>query len=545
LSQSGFAVRKDMPYTLTCWLRAPQATTSRPPEIGLNCMMAHEPWQRLGFSATARLEPEWKAYRFIFLAERDDPQARITLTGFQPGVYEIADISLRPGGIIGLQPEQRIEDDSVPVLQRGQMTLTEAARHDFIDFLWDTESEYWSGMHRFLKQDLGLRSLVSGTQLGYSPVAIQSRLDYIDAHSYWQHPRFPGRPWDPSDWYVNNVALVNSPGGTLGSLAARRVADLPYTVSEYNHPVPNAYAAEGFPMLAAVAGFQAWDGIYSFAYCHNTDFEPRRLSSYFDIKSDTAKLVHLPACAALFLRGDVAPAQQTLLAGVPEQAQRERLRATGDPWQLNTENFGVDPRNALLHRIAMTQEPADATAAGDPSAEGQDAQQRFVSDTGQLVWDTTESGAGYFTVDTPRTKLFTGFVRDRTFTIGDVTLQIGATCYDWATISLVCIDGPGFDQPGRLLIAATGAVQNRDAQLQELGGDRVTLGRQWGAEPVMCEGIPATITLPVASHRVTLYPLDEAGNRRAALEVQQRGGQSELVLGPQCRTVWYEVVVAE
>ena len=44
-------------------------------------------------------------------------------------------------------------------------------------------------MYRFLKDELGVRSLVSGTQLGYSPVGIQAGLDYIDAHAYWNHPR--------------------------------------------------------------------------------------------------------------------------------------------------------------------------------------------------------------------------------------------------------------------------------------------------------------------------------------------------------------------
>ena len=116
--------------------------------------------------------------------------------------------------------------------------------------------------------------LVSGTQLSYSPVHVQAGLDYIDAHAYWKHPHFPGRPWDPNNWYVENVAMVNSPGGTLTSLAARRVAGMAYTVSEYNHPAPNSYAAEGFPMIAALAAHQAWDGMFSFTYSHNTEFEP-------------------------------------------------------------------------------------------------------------------------------------------------------------------------------------------------------------------------------------------------------------------------------
>ena len=50
-----------------------------------------------------------------------------------------------------------------------------------------------------------MRPLVAGTQIGYSPAHVQAGLDYVDAHSYWQHPAFPGRPWDSRDWYVRNV----------------------------------------------------------------------------------------------------------------------------------------------------------------------------------------------------------------------------------------------------------------------------------------------------------------------------------------------------
>jgi len=534
ISQSGFAVEKDTPYTLTCRVRA-----DRKRRIGLNCMMAHEPWQRLGFSGSAEAGPEWREHRFTFVARQDDPNARITITSLEPGTYDLADFSLRPGGIVGLARDERLEDASVPVVRHGRLDVTAAARRDFVDFLWDTERDYWGGMYRFLKDELKVRSLVSGTQLSYSPVHVQAALDYIDAHSYWNHPRFPGRPWDPRNWYVRNVALVNSPGGTLAGLAARRVAGMAYTVSEYNHPAPNVYAAEGFPMIAAFGAFQSWDGVFPFAYCHNDDFEPRRIGSYFDVKAHTAKIAHMPACAALFLRGDAAPARKTLVAGLSPDEERAKLHETLSARRLTADNLGLDPRRSLLHGMAM-----DLSGESTPEPpEIADEATRFVSDTGQLRWDVSEPGAGYFLADTPRTKLFTGFVRGRTFDLGDVKLAIGPTRLDWATLSLVALDGDGFSAPGRVLIAATGWVQNRGMELEDLGGDRVTLGSRWGTEPVLCEGVPAEILLPVDADRVRLYPLDESGNRRSAVPCAARGGRALIPLGPKHKTVWYEVEI--
>ena len=163
----------------------------------------------------------------------------------------------------------------------ARLNLTEAARRDFVDFLWDTERDYWWGMYRFLKDELGVRSArlrhAAQLQPGARPGRRWTTSTPIPTGTI---PTFPAGPGTASNWYVRNVALVNSPGGTLAGLAARRVAGMAYTVSEYNHPAPNVYAAEGFPMIAAFGAFQAWDGIFPFAYCHNTDFEPRRIASY-------------------------------------------------------------------------------------------------------------------------------------------------------------------------------------------------------------------------------------------------------------------------
>ena len=70
LSQGGLAMRKDAPYTLSFRMRA-QANA----RVQLNAMQAHDPWKQLGFSAEARLGPEWKQFGFTFTVEEDDSNA--------------------------------------------------------------------------------------------------------------------------------------------------------------------------------------------------------------------------------------------------------------------------------------------------------------------------------------------------------------------------------------------------------------------------------------------------------------------------------------
>ena len=534
IMQTGLHVKKDSPYTLTCWMRADARH-----KVRLNCMMGHEPWQRLGLSNQVSVDSQWQSYHFTFLATRDDDNARVTISSLTPGTYEFARFSLRSGGIVGLEPGHSLEALNVPIVKHGQLNVTQPAREDFIDFLWDTEHDYWSGMYQFLKQDLGVKALVTGTQLGYGPVLLQAELDYADAHSYWNHPVFPGRPWDGNNWYVRNVALVNSLGANLRSLAARRVQGKPYTISEYNHPAPNSYAAEGFPMIAAFGAFQGWDGIYSFTYSHGGDPEPNRITNYFDVKSDTARLVHMPACAALLARGDAALARRMVLAPLTQETERKILYDTLRAEDLTTDKLGVDSHLALQHRIALA---VVKQSPGKPPATDPDAK-RFVADTGQLIWDATTPGAGYFIADTPRTKVFTGFVHGRTFDLGGIHLAIGKTRLDWATVSLLAIDGMDFRGPGRILLAATGWEQNDGAQLEDLGNDRITLRTHWGRGPLLCKGIPATLDLPVPADRVEVHALDAAGNRRAAVTCESSHGRACIQIGPRYKTVWYEIVI--
>jgi hypothetical protein len=232
-----------------------------------------------------------------------------------------------------------------------------------------------------------------------------------------------------------------------------------------------------------------------------------------------------------------------VLAPVSPNAERSKMCALRTPWRLNAGEFGVEVNQSLLHGLAMDLAKGKAFAPAIEPTLIAKGTARYVSDTGQLCWDASQFGAGYFTVDSPRTKLFTGFVRGRKFDLGGVELKIGATRLDWVTLSLVCRDGAGFDQPGRILVAATGLAQNQGAKLQHLDDERITLGDQWGSAPELCEAVAAEIVLPVAADRVRFYPLDESGQRRAASPVEASGGKTLLRLGPQHRTVWYEVEV--
>jgi len=68
---------------------------------------------------------------------------------------------------------------------------------------------------------------------------------------------------------IGNTPMVNDPRrSTVVQLSRSALAGQPYTVSEVNHPFPNAYACEGIPILAAYAALHDWDGVFWYTLGH-------------------------------------------------------------------------------------------------------------------------------------------------------------------------------------------------------------------------------------------------------------------------------------
>ena len=284
-----------------------RAKSDRARRTTVGASLAHEPWTRL-WSAPADLTPEWKDFRFTFTPDENEDNARVGFPGLgrTTGEYFFSDISLKPGGVMALREGERFGAIDY-FRKRDWSARTAGARRDWLRFLWKTEQDYWEGMARFIKADLKAKSLVVGTQMGYSPFPIQARLDVIDVHSCWQHPHFPRKQWDPDDWTVSNIPMTNAvAGGNMPYLALHRVAGKPYICTEYNHPAPNTYSSEAFLLLSAYGAMQDWDAVFAFAYSHRKDeWDLRRIPGFFDIDQHPTKMATLPAAVALFCRGDV------------------------------------------------------------------------------------------------------------------------------------------------------------------------------------------------------------------------------------------------
>ncbi|MDR2863792.1 MAG: cellulase family glycosylhydrolase, partial [Puniceicoccales bacterium] len=549
---SGFSVEKKRIYTLRVRMRASRATTA---SIGVR--MNHAPWEGLGFGAELPLAKEWKEFRFIVQPTLDDSVARVAISRLHAGVtYEIDTVSLKPGGHFGMDAGESLKTGTVGVFwKRETSARTKEAVDDFCDFLLDIEGSYWDEMRAFVKKEIGAKQPVSGTQLEYGGVFAQARMDYCDIHAYWNHPSFPGRAWDTGNWFLRNRALVNElEHEILPTLATKRIAGKPYTVSEYNHPWPNQYAAEGLPLLAAFGAFQDWDGIFPFAYLHSDAIEPRTASSFFDTAGNTVQMAHMIACRAL-LNSNVVARQSVTLPFAPAQ-EREILRRWRNPYQFSFGGLGADSRLALTGRTALKTVDKPERAATPPSGLGKPQKTptqwplRFEARDGSaMIFSKTDHG-GTVSAFTADAGLFTGFVSVPGEAVPLLARRSGGAAsapsmalrftqkpnLGWATVTLARI------APGRYLLTATGEMRNTGMVLQKLEADKVTVGRNWGTPPILCEGIAAQLEVGgAAPGQLRCWALDESGNRRSEVPIAREGEKTFFAITPAYKTIWYEV----
>ena len=255
------------------------------------------------------------------------------------------------------------------------------------------EHDYFGGMYKYLKEDLGVKALIAGTSdhnhynSGYPLLASTSQCDIIDGHVYWQHPNYVADPKGKRQGFtIGNTPMVDDPANsTVVQLSRSPIAGKPYTVSEINHPFPNEYACEGFGILAAYAAFQDWDGVFLYTFEHKVPSGwTAKMPSHFEVRPDPVKMMNIAAGACLFLRGDVQPAKETIYRSYSPEQVRESIRLPSSQRPFFTPGF--DPATALVHATRIRSfDVAQPPSAGEKiTPEGGGA--TFLSDTSELAW---------------------------------------------------------------------------------------------------------------------------------------------------------------
>jgi hypothetical protein len=513
---TGLNLKKGQRYTVTFAAKA-----SAPRSVKVGARFDRAPWSFSGLDAGVELTSNWKRYTISFVASEVDPDhCRLSFTfGDNAADFYLADLSIQTGGGgSSMEPNETIENASF-----GLRTMSaDPAGNDFTSFLMSIEEAYVNQMRSVIKDEMKSKAALFCSQASYGGLAgvyRESKLDHIDTHSYWQHPSFPGRGFDPENYRIDNTSMVRQKGlGTLAELNMHRVAGKPFTVSEYDHPAPSEYAAEMVPVIFSYAAWQDWDGIMLFAYgsVKNSD----KLQSFFDNTNHPGKLGLVPWATALFLRGDLTPTTAKMTLTIPQSRAGEMKNKGGDFgfWNLDT-NAKPD--------FWLRQPSIAFTSAAEPK----------VTETGTIPSNlpiTWDHEAGTYTINTPKSQAVIGNITGKAFTAGRLTTTIAKTPRNYGVVTLTEMPS------GSLVLTALDKAENPKMQWNEA---RTFAPKTWANGPVEVYGLSGEIAISgvVGKKGLKVYALDNTGKRKGEVKSTQANGALKFNISPADKTMWYEI----
>jgi hypothetical protein len=438
-----------------------------------------------------------------------------------------------PEELAGFRAEQKVADDSpIPRLANDQFWSVSRERF-FVEarFLMHIESQFFKKMIKFLKEELGLKSLTVGSAdhndwiTGYPHQTGLSLFDVLDGHGYWEHPEIGTKTKS------KNTPMVNDPlDSTVVQFARSAMQGKPFTISEVNHPFPHEFACEGYPILTAYALLQDWDGINWF------DWEYGRLKpagvgvqpyGWFDISNDPVKLACLVSSALMWHRGDVKSARATFSRSLnSEQIAETLLMNNGQQRPYFMPGF---PKSLPLRQRSNWVIGPSTTTEFPPEVDNSDLR----SDTGQLRWrhqpNTGTRQNGLVTINTPKTQAAIGFVSSAPVELDHLKLELSN---QFASIMLNAVDDQPIPQASRLLLTLASKSTNTGFAWEE---DQHTVAN-WGTGPSLVEPVVGQLTLskltPESTYKLVpatplAQPIETSSSEHQLLQVN---GEGELLL---------------
>jgi hypothetical protein len=397
-----------------------------------------------------------------------------------------------------------------------------------IQFCVERDRAYLRRMLAAVREKTDALVPVTGTQVGFGGLMnydSHADLDYQDNHFYIDHYNFPNRPWDGRDWRQRNTTSSATGFATFLNMAATRELGRPFTLSEYNQPYPNIYAAEIDPTLAAFAAFQDWDALMHFAWEHGREWD-RGGPSGFNLNGDWSKWANVGQSAWIFRTGAIAPAKDLVAIPLPMDA---RMDATRQKMNGNATRFlkaaGYDANVAFVHRVGVdTKSTGALQAVKMPTAP-------YRADTGELTFDPARR---LLRIEAPQVAGIFGSIGDAPVTAGPLTIE----AHGFITLLLTALDGKPLDKSDHLLLSLPGYTMRPGQKIINYPGttDWWTLSsdndRPSGAY-VSTTAVMQRIDCTMKFRALTVYPLDGAGKRMPPLP------KSETV-HLNADTPWYE-----
>lgn len=563
LKQVGFSVTTDRPVLAEVEVRADlPAATSR--SVYWDIKQDISPWHTVT-GRTISVTNEWQ--RFTMAVWPTFAMAGIGRFGLSvenvAGHTYVRNARLREAGLRGLAEMETLETATVSLVGENELATKERA-DDYLLFLADRDRAYLHEILGAIRQTAGRMVPVAGTQMGYGGLLntdSHQKLDYDDNHFYVDHYNFPNIAWDGRDWRIRDTSSVGSGLSAFQNMAVARQFGRPYTVSEFNQPWPNTYAAEIDPTLAAFAVFQDWDSIMHFAYSHGPNWDDG-VPNGFNLNGDWTKFPNVGQSAWLFRSGALQSGNEPIDIPVSRELQ---LRAAREKRNGNIVGFlstatGFKSANVFIHPVAMVRDEERAlteTVKSEPPSP-------YSSDTGEITYDPNRK---LFLIHASMAAGVFGFAGREKASAGAIDVELSPAARGFCSILLTPLDHRRLADSAHLLLSVAGSTLRSQPGVAPSRPQRVvnygTATDWWtletepgfsskpsgnlngGVQPVWMERVEAYVTLRTSAIRLTLYPLDGAGQRLLPLgdsDIERINGGYRIRLQGQAASPWYEIV---
>ncbi len=535
--QNGHAVEKDKAYEFSFYAKALTAGT-----MTIDIMQGVDPWSNYGLSKSVRLTTGWQKFSGSFRANATDlTTVRPTFElGASTNTIWIDQVEFCRTAPKGLEADEDILNGTVRRPLRSDLgSYSDARTVDLFRFYSETDVRYFTRMRSFLKNELGVKALVTGTAPWWAylgDTAIQSKMDYVDAHYYWDHPSWPGVPaWSPTGWKINNTPWINQLQD-FSTVASQAVDGKPFSVSEFNEVFPNRYALEGPLLLALIGNLQDWDALYMFDYCGSAkDYAARYTTSFFSHSGNPIKTAQLPVAARMFLSRQSSPASASVGIELnPDELALGYAKGLVSGASL-LESKGLDRRTFLKERLRILSfDRAEPAAIGHTLPPG-----GIVSSNGELTWNRDNTQASFMRVKSAAVQGAIGYLKGGAFDLGDWGFRAGDSSPDHLAVLLQARDGASLRETRHMILSVWTEHQNTGMQWNS---DQTSVDNRWGTDPVLVRPAQLDLTLRFpAARSINLYPLDPSGNRKSPLAAGQSG--SYRIDTGRDQTVWYEIEI--
>lgn len=422
----------------------------------------------------------------------------------------------------------------------------------FLEFIQDVETRFAERTKAELRR-LGCRALIGNmNNMGQLHAALQlprhESYDYVDTHFYVDHPRFLEKEWTRPSWCPNANPFRSDSAGA-SPIAALRLMDRPFTITEYNFAGPGRFRGVGGIATGAEAALQDWSGLWRFAWAHGLEraMNPgTHPAGYFDVASDPLQLAAERASLCLFLRRDLVPLTRTYAIDFPADQVRSPDRSIGTSlkvdWTWASWCAKIGSSWGTVPAGVETAGAFDVACQKDSAAVAQDlfGQREQLQEVGCDAVKI-DCARGAFVLKTSRTA--GGFAEDGAIEAGALKATVTGSA---ATIWVSSLDGREIGSSSRLLVTHLTEVQNTGARFAD--AERTIL-KDFGRLPYLVQRGCAKVSLAVGVGNWRVYALATDGTRRERVPSESCDGRLSFVCDtardPSEATILYELVKDE